>query len=390
MKRICFLSDNNMSKTGGEQRIVTSIVNMLSKHYEVYIYCKFDSVDSLAYPLDPAVHLISLADCPELKSRNKLNGSMRWFNFRTAIFEKLGRYELVRSIKYPHSVTDSWIAFLNQKQYDSVIGISGFFGMMMMVEGSKVSGKCYSWFHNSFDAYFNYPKKYCWGYKMLLDRAAENIDGLVVLTEADRQCYLRQYQFPVTAISNPLSFCSAEKTDSDQKRIIFVGRMAKVQKGLDLLLEILDQILTKKPDWHIMIAGDGSDMQYFRESIRKSTWCRQVELLGNIKDIIPCYLCSSIALNTSRWEGFGLVVTEAMECGLPVVAFRTDGPSEIINDGVNGFLVNNYDTVAFSDKLLYLMENTEERKKMGQNAIMRAKDYSEETIARQWVKLLEE
>ena len=105
--------------------------------------------------------------------------------------------------------------------------------------------------------------------------------------------------------------------------------------------------------------------------------------------MIDYYISSSIFLSTSRWEGFGLVVTEAMECGLPVVSFRTDGPSEIIQDGKNGFLIENYNIVSFADAVERLMMEENVRIEMSHNAILRAKDFHLQKILHEWEALIE-
>ena len=113
-----------------------------------------------------------------------------------------------------------------------------------------------------------------------------------------------------------------------------------------------------------------------------------VELLGEQKDVIKYYTTSAVFLSTSRWEGFGLVITEAMECGLPVVSFRTDGPSEIISDGENGYLIDNYNMEQYMEKLELLMRDEDLRRKMSEQAIRRAKDFHIENILQEWEEQL--
>ena len=100
---------------------------------------------------------------------------------------------------------------------------------------------------------------------------------------------------------------------------------------------------------------------------------------------------SSILLMTSLYEPFGLVLPEAMSCGLPVVAFDCPyGPADIITDGVDGFLIEGRDINAYADKVCLLIENVELRKKMGQAAILSAKRYDKTYIMPQWESLFKE
>ena len=113
--------------------------------------------------------------------------------------------------------------------------------------------------------------------------------------------------------------------------------------------------------------------------------------MGRIDDVKKYFLESSIFVSTSRWEGFGLVITEAMECGLPVVAFDNSGPKEIINKNeVNGILVPNHDIEIFAEKLFELINNEKKRKSISYNAILRAKDFNVKNIIKEWNNLFEE
>jgi glycosyltransferase involved in cell wall biosynthesis len=170
--------------------------------------------------------------------------------------------------------------------------------------------------------------------------------------------------------------------------LIFVARLIWKIKGIDYLIEILDKIFTKNDAWQIDVVGDGEAFAEMTSVIHEKPWSRQVCFHGNIGDVISRYLEADILLLTSRFEGFGLVVTEAMECGLPVVSFKTAGPSEIITDGINGYLIDKYDTDAFANAVLELMHNDDLRLAMGKNAALRAGDFDIEVIKKQWDEIL--
>ena len=107
-------------------------------------------------------------------------------------------------------------------------------------------------------------------------------------------------------------------------------------------------------------------------------------------DILDKYKESSILILTSVYEPFGLVMPEAMSCGVPVVAFDCPyGPSEIVTNGKDGFLVSCYDVEAFADKVSLLMENESLRKEMGQNAIQSSQRFTKDKIIPQWISLFE-
>ena len=170
------------------------------------------------------------------------------------------------------------------------------------------------------------------------------------------------------------------------KRVIFVGRLDP-QKGYQYLNDIWRIVEKRHPDWRLDIYGEGADLQENKSMIPQG---QQVYPHAQTINILDKYKESSILVLTSVYEPFGLVMPEAMSCGIPVVAFDCPyGPSEIITDGTDGFLINCYDVEAFADKLCLLMENDALRKKMGQNAILSSQRFTKDKIVPQWISLFE-
>ena len=113
-------------------------------------------------------------------------------------------------------------------------------------------------------------------------------------------------------------------------------------------------------------------------------------LNGPVEDVVKAYQESSIFVLSSRFEGFGMVLIEAMACGLPVVSFDCPaGPDEIITDGVDGLLVPSGDVHALAEKLMVLMSDENLRRRLGQQARQTAQRYEMTTIANQWIALFE-
>lgn len=174
-------------------------------------------------------------------------------------------------------------------------------------------------------------------------------------------------------------------SNQQSKRVIFVGRFVE-QKGIPDLYEIWKLIYSKHNDWHIDLYGSGDikDVLSFDEDFEKYNFhIHQPE-----SDIFKCYLDSSILLHTSIFEPFGLVMPEAMSCGLPVVAFDCpSGPSEIITDGVDGFLIRNRDITHFAERVCLLIESRDLRIKMGQAAKKSSCRFSANRIMPEWEAL---
>lgn len=174
----------------------------------------------------------------------------------------------------------------------------------------------------------------------------------------------------------------------ESKRAIFVGRYYP-QKGIPDFVRIWEIVHQRHPDWHLDMYGDGD----FIEIPASEEERLQMNIHANKADpdIFERYLESSFLLVTSLYEPFGLVMPEAMSCGLPVVAFDCpSGPAQIITDGLDGFLIKNRDIELFADKVCSLIESSELRHAMGKAAIESSHRFSTDHIMAQWMSLFKE
>lgn len=173
------------------------------------------------------------------------------------------------------------------------------------------------------------------------------------------------------------------------KRVIAVGRYT-YEKGFDLLIEAWRLVADKHPDWSIHIYGDGNRAELDKR-IKELNLTKSFMVNGRTNSIIDKYLKSSIFVLSSRYEGFGLVLTEAMNCGVPPVSFACpSGPREIITHGVDGLLVENGNIEKLAENICTLIENEDFRKLMGANAQDSVKRFRKEVIMAEWKLLFEE
>jgi glycosyltransferase involved in cell wall biosynthesis len=191
-------------------------------------------------------------------------------------------------------------------------------------------------------------------------------------------------------IPNPVSFITEQKSSVTNKQIVAIGRFT-AQKGFDLLIKSYSMIAKKMPDWRLIIMGEGQDEEYLKKLIGTYNLTDIVILQPSTKQVKELLLDSSILVFPSRYEGFGLVLTEAMECGVPCIAFDCEcGPSEIIQNEVDGYLIPLFDIDIFAKSLLKLMKDENLRKKMGENAKQNVKRFHNERIMSSWVELFNE
>ncbi len=233
-----------------------------------------------------------------------------------------------------------------------------------------------------------------------LKRNIRKADAVVALTEGDADDW-KAYNDNVHVIPNVVHLNDQGDDQGDRSLILFqgkdikrpvpliyVGRFSK-QKDIDSLLRIWEIIHLQYPDWQLDIYGEGELKEHYLSIIQKMN--ANIHVNEPTANIMEVYREHSILLLTSLYEPFGLVLPEAMSCGLPVVAFNCPyGPADIISDGVDGFLIKNRNVETFAECVCQLIEDEDLRIRMGHAGILSSKRYRSEVIMQRWVNLFEQ
>lgn len=220
------------------------------------------------------------------------------------------------------------------------------------------------------------------------ERIARKFDSFVVLTEEDKAYWGNMPNIsviPNAALPMPL------KSDCTAKRVIAVGRL-DYQKGFDRLINVWELVKKNSASegWRLDIFGQGEWLDMLEEMIQSKGLSDSTKINVPTDEIAKEYAVSSILAMTSHYEGFPMVMIEAMSAGLPVVTFDYKcGPRDIISDGIDGLIVPDGDLNAFATALLGLMADDNRRKQMGSAATMVIDRYSEERVMLQWTSLFE-
>ena len=218
-----------------------------------------------------------------------------------------------------------------------------------------------------------------------LIKQISRLDRFVVLTKADATEW-KEFS-TLSIIPNFIKDIPKENSTCNPKNIISLGRYSH-EKGFDILIEAWKYIEPKHPEWKLDIYGSGDNARY--QAIANNYKLKNITCNNAIKDVNQAYLNSSIYVLSSRHEGFGLVLIEAMACGVPCVSFDCPcGPKDIIQDGYNGLLANKEDPKSLANKILSLIENENTRKEYGKNAKKSVEYYTIENIMPKWVELFE-
>ena len=193
---------------------------------------------------------------------------------------------------------------------------------------------------------------------------AKKYDQLVVLSQSDAKKW-RRFVPQTTFIYNPLTIHPQSRSSCEHPKAIAVGRL-HYQKGFDYLIKAWQKVAQRYPQWQLDIYGEGELRQRLQQQIDEATLSEVVTLRGATKDIVTKYVDASMFLLSSRDEAFGLVITEAEACGLPVVAFDCpSAPHELVYHGQNGFMVPLGDVDDFADKICKLIADAQLRKAFG-------------------------
>src|SRR5574344_862471 len=208
---------------------------------------------------------------------------------------------------------------------------------------------------------------------------------LTVLTDEDKAAWTELDN--VEVLPDPLSFTPKSKSDLTSKRVIAVGRYT-YEKGFDRLLNAWKIVECQCPDWNLSIFGAGDRTPY--TNMIETLGLKHCNLNGSTTDIEKEYENSSIYALSSRFEGFGMVLVEAMACGLAVVSFKCPcGPGYIINNDVDGLLVEDGNIEQLAQRIIYLIENPQVRLSLASCASENVKRFSIEKIGEKWQHLFE-
>ena len=360
---------------GGMERVLTMKANYFAEHfgYDVTIILTDGKEKPIFYPLSDKVKVINLdIGFEELWTCSFLKKIFFYLKIQH-LYKKLLNRELMRiRPDITVSMLRREINFINDIQ-----------------DGSKKIGEIHinrANFRNfeGNNALKNLFSKF-WMNSLL--SKLQRLDRFVVLTEKDKEAWVELKN--VCVIPNPLSFTSTRRSTLSEKRIIAVGRYCH-EKGYDLLLKAWVIVQNRTTDWRLEIFGEGDRTQYEEMVDTLNLDRHRCVLNGRSSRIQDEFLNSSLSVCSSKFEGFGLVITEAMACGLPVVSFDCPwGPRAIISDGEDGMLVENGNVDKLAEALVQMIQNPKQRKAMADKAIENVQRFSIDQIAGQWKSLFE-
>ncbi len=222
-------------------------------------------------------------------------------------------------------------------------------------------------------------------------RYAGNLDMFLTLTKPDAKRFrkLLDGQVPVRAMGNGAPEHAGTLSDLTSRTVVAAGRLSRI-KGFDLLIDAWAEVAEVHPDWQLQIWGEGGLRDELTQQIADLGLSGKVHLMGFSNQLVTEMSRASLFVLSSRAEGYGMVILEAMSCGLPVVS--TDcpsGPAAIITSGTTGILVPNQDSAGLAAAINQVIEmGPEGRREMGRAALARTRELSRPAVARRWERLI--
>lgn len=357
---------------GGLERVVVEKVNYLAENYdyEMHIVTVDQGCHPIPYPLSPKVTYQDLGI--RFHQQYSYHGLYR-------LYKMVYLYRLfIKRLKcYFQDVNPDLVVCVRSKFNNAIVRAKG---LVPLVFESHSSCKGQIIIEPNFFAKLK---------AKLPILSVKNAQLVVALTEGDASEW-RKINPRVCVIPNIVHLNeTGEYSDCEAESVIFVGRFSK-QKNIKSLLEIWKIVHERKPNWQLQIYGGfGEEQDFLLPVIEQMN--ANIFVHEPTSDILNKYKENSIFVLTSVFEPFGLVMPEAMSCGIPVVAFDCPyGPSDIITDGVDGFIIPNHATQLFAEKVCMLMDNPDLRKKMGKAGIVSSRRYEAKSIMPQWKELFEQ
>lgn len=358
MKRVCFFI-GNMSHSGGTERVTSGLANKLSncEGYQISILSLVDGLEPF-FDLDSKINLFSLYE--------------QKISFKKIFFQTVLKIR----------------KFIKEHNIETLVVVDSISCMFTVPALYNLKVKHICWEH------FNFINNNGVRFREIGRKwAAKYCDYVVTLTNRDKSLWnngLEIINAEIVSIANPTFYENIENEPRlDFKRLLSIGHLREV-KGFDLLIQAWSKVCVSNSDWVLRIVGSGEDEKYLKDYAKKLKIYERIEFVSATKKIEQHYEESSFYCLSSRFEGLPMVLLEAQAFGLPIIAFNCDtGPSDVIEDKKNGWLVENGNV----DKLAKNIEMAmgvyqNEYADLSRSAKQSSLRFSINTISKEWLKIL--
>lgn len=358
-KNICFVS-GDITRSGGTERVGTMVANELAKYKDKY-----------------NIYILSVSKVRKEPFFNIYKNIKQYHIYEQKVDFKKQYIRTVREIR----------KFIKNNDIDILIDIDIILDMFSIPATIFTKTKLISWEH--FNYYENLGVKLRDVGRRL---AARYSDYIITITEEDKSYFKENLKLkcPIDNIYNPLdSIYKDNEYDVESKIILSAGRLTH-QKGFDILIDVAQKVLENHKDWKWIILGEGEDRKILECKIKEYGLENNVILEGNVSNIEDYYKKSAMFVLTSRYEGLGLVLTEAKSYKLPLISFECKvGPKEIINNNNNGYLIDCNKVDEMAEKIIELINNNQLRHEFSRKSSIGIEKFEIKSIINKWRSVLD-
>lgn len=384
--KICFVAWSDFG-IGGVPRVLTGLMNSLSREHDVSLYSLKNLPQSDAYVINrEQIHIY----CREMTLYEKIRRSAVDFLVnKTPLFSSSLGCRMYASARYTSSFKKALASHINEHQYDVVIFGSGLEDSLLLSlvrPHIPLHTKTVSWSHTSYEDYFrikgNYFSRY---FHHALRMFYHRFDQIVVLSNDDQKNFKIHDQLTTQRIYNPSSFKPKKYSSLTSKTFVFAGALSS-HKGVDIALKAFEEFSKDNEEWNLHLYGDGPLRPWIEKFIWQHDLQSRVHLHGNQGNMEQEYPKHTIFLFPSRYEGFGLVQIEAMSCGLPIIAANLPICRELIKDSGAGHLFPAGDSHALCNIMHSMVD--EDLTPYALKARAQEQFFTQERITGEWNNLL--
>ena len=370
---------------GGVERVLSVIAQAMAQSYDVTILSTDLRADTAMYGYDRSSIRFEYISYPDTKGLTRL--CCKAYSY---IYKKVLPKYSITSEGYSRSFflsayKKALIETINAGNYDVVIGVHAYLSLhLASVRQHLNARKVIAWIHNSYEALFTKDRPYLPGLKHFFAHQMKKLDCIVVLSKIDVEKFKKELGLHCVNIYNPLTLEPQGLASIENKRFIGVGRFSHKHKGFDILLKAFAKYCNKYNDgWTLELVGEGPEQQMYEDIIRESNIEDRVIISPFTNNIQRHYAGASVYVLSSRWEGFGLVLIEAMSHGLPIISSCLPVTKELLGHTGTSILFRNEDV----DDLAAQMERIaygNDWQEMSNKAQDYCKQFCINTIIGQW------
>lgn len=381
---------------GGIERAISSLANLFCDTYDITIVSTYKLYDKPAFELDKRIKVEYLIHDDLAKRVEKYKKEFLGFHwgllskdlfrdyFKEGKFIQFFKDGLQGLFTYK-TRKDKMVHYIQNCHSDIIISTRDFHNTWLGEYGNK---ECYKigWEHN----HHNHNQKYI----SKVIKSAQGLDAFVLVSKELFNFYeekLKNEHVKCYYIPNFIDEIPKEKSEVKENKIVTVGRLSPEKGHLDLI-DVMQILSQNTKDFHLDIIGAGTEREKIETKIRENHLEAYITMHGflNKTEMAPILKKSSVFVLPSYTESFGLVILESFAYGIPAVAFDSaQGANEIIENGWDGYLIHDRDKKQMAKRICELLKSYNRRVVMGNNALKKAKKYTEKEVKKDWKDLFE-